>query len=500
MRFFNYLFAVVALAPVLLSGCATVDPHPDYERVGGLVQKTSGHPVGYRPGRDDQIESLIGEMLADGLSLDEAVRIALLNNPEVQGGFFDVGMARADVVQAGLWSNPTLGVSAQFPSGGGLANIEASLAQSIVELWQIPIRREVAERSLDQVVLRLARRIAEIARETKSSYHRAVAATKLHEIAGEHARIASELLDLARLRQEAGAGTAVDVNLAQGVVLEADLARQAARLEEADAMRVLAKLLGLTTDASTLVLRDELASEPVDVSFDDAVTIAGDHRLDLEAGRQVVAGAEANLRLEWRRVFPAVEIGLGLERAERKSQGGRDILADTARASIRERALTAPEIEPRSSRDRDTDLIIGPSLSIELPLFDQNQAGIAKAAFAYERSRKELESLARGIVQDVRGAVDRTRTARAVVTLFQDELLPLAGRSLELSRASYQAGKSSFLSVLEAQRFLLATKRGQVAALRDLATSLVTLEGELGVPVSDIEAVRAAHETPIEND
>jgi cobalt-zinc-cadmium efflux system outer membrane protein len=488
MRFLNHPSVTVAAPLALLCGCATVDPHPDYERVGGLVQVSSGHAVGYRPGRDAEVEPLIEEWMVDGLTLDEAVRVALLNNPEVQGGFFDVGIARADVVQAGLWSNPSLGLSARLPSGGGLANIEASLAQNIVELWQLPIRREVAERSLDQAVVRLARRISEIARETQSSYHRVVAAAKLHEIAVEHARIASELLNLARLRQEAGAAAAVDVNLAEGVVWEADLERRTARLDEADARRALAKLLGLTTDASTLMLGDDLPSDPVDVSFDVAAAIAGTHRLDLEAGRQVVAAAEANLRLEWRRVFPAVEIGVGLERAERKSQGGRDILADTARASIRERALTAPEIESRSSRDRDTDLIIGPSLSIELPLFDQNQAGIAKAVFTHERSRKELESLARGIVQDVRGAVDRARTAGAVATLYRDELLPLAERSLELSRASYQAGKTAFLSVLEAQRFLLATKRGQVAALRDLATSMVALEGELGIPISEIAA------------
>lgn len=466
--------------------CATVDPRPDYDRVAEMSRASTGYAVDYRPERDDAVDAEVEAMLADGLTVDVAARVALLNNPGLQASFYDVGVARADVVQAGLLSNPTLGVSARFPSGGGLAGIEAGLAQSIIELWQIPVRRESAERSLDRAVLQLAQRITQTAHDTRVAYYRAVAAMQLRVIADQHASIAENLLEMARARREAGVATALETNLARSSALEADLGREAARLDEADARRALARLMGVASDPAQLVLTDALPETAPDVTFEAAAVAARAHRLDLRAGRQLVAETEANLRLEWHNVFPSIVLGVELEREARRSSSGRDWVADTVRASVREGALTAPEIRGREPGEGDTDLVIGPSLSIELPVFDQNQAQIAKAEFLYERSRKELEALARGIAQDVRGAVDRHQTSKRVVGMYEGELIPLSQNNLEISRVSYKSGHASFLSVLEAQRFLLATRRGHVAALRDLANASISLEREMGVPIGAI--------------
>ena len=64
------------------------------------------------------------------------------------------------------------------------------------------------------------------------------------------------------------------------------------------------------------------------------ITLARERRLDIRAVRQAVAVAETRLREQWRMIFPAVAVGVALERAERKRLGGRDLLADTARSSI----------------------------------------------------------------------------------------------------------------------------------------------------------------------
>ena len=133
--------ALISLSfSLLLSSCATVEPRLDYDRVAERVAEVTGMGEVYRPGEQERIAALVEERMADGLTVDDAVTIALLNNRSLQAAFFDVGMARADVVQAGLLSNPSIGVSVRFPSGGGLANIEASVAQNIAELWQIPLR------------------------------------------------------------------------------------------------------------------------------------------------------------------------------------------------------------------------------------------------------------------------------------------------------------------------------------------------------------------------
>ncbi|MFQ5412525.1 MAG: TolC family protein, partial [Phycisphaerae bacterium] len=202
------------------------------------------------------------------------------------------------------------------------------------------------------------------------------------------------------------------------------------------------------------------------------------------AAEQAVAAAAARLQEQYRLIFPNVEIGVAFERGARQQQGGRKLLADTARASIAGGALTAPDIEPRSERQRNqrTDFVIGPSIGLELPIFDQNQAQIAKARFAYERAMKALEALDLAATQQIRGAVDRARTSWRIIRLYRDHTLPLAKDNLDLSRKSYQAGKTSFLSVIEAQRFFLDSRKRFVAASRDAAVTIPEMERSIGLP------------------
>lgn len=185
-------------------------------------------------------------------------------------------------------------------------------------------------------------------------------------------------------------------------------------------------------------------------------------------------------------IFPTVELGVSLERGERKSQGGRDVLADTARASIAGGGLTAPGIQPRSARRKHTDLIVGPSISLELPIFDQNQAQIAKAEMAYRQSAKLLGALELAASQEVRNAADRAMTAWDIARFYRDDFLPLAEKNLELSRESYRAGRASFLAVLEAQRFFLDTRSRYVGALGDAAIALPDLERVVGLPLTQL--------------
>jgi cobalt-zinc-cadmium efflux system outer membrane protein len=482
----SILFSAVAL--LTAGGCATVNPQPDYEQAGNQISAATGQEHVYRPDDDDAIADRVAELLDGGVTADEAVQVCLLNNPTLQAAFMGIGMARADVVQAGLFSNPSLGIAVQFPAGGGLAMLEAGVAQNIAELWQIPARKLAAGRSLDAAILEVARRAAGLAADAKVAYYEAVGADEHHRIALQNLAIADNLLEMALARQEAGAANELDVNLSRSLALDANLDVQTARLAAAEARRSLAKLLGVTTDADDLVLLDSLPETPQKAPDAQRLhDIARKWRLDLRAAEQAVRAAEARLREEHRRVFPTVELGLALERGERpRSDGGRDIFADTARASIANGGLTAPDIEPRS--DRDTDFIIGPSLDVELPIFDQNQAQIAKARFACEQTRKMLQALDRAVTQEIRSAIDRAATAWRVVQIYRDRALPLAQSNLDLSRESYRAGRASFLAVLEAQRFSLEARRSYVSAARTAATTIPELERTVGLPYDKLVA------------
>jgi cobalt-zinc-cadmium efflux system outer membrane protein len=482
----RYLSLVVTTA---LVGCASVNPRIDYERASQYIAEATGQTQVYRPEEEELVEGLVQQMLADGLTSDEAAQVCLLNSPTLQAAFMDVGMARADVVQAGLLSNPSLGISVQLPAGGGLVNLEGALAQNIADLWQIPARKRAAERSLDQAILEAARRAADLATDAKVAYFEAVGADERHHIAEENRGIARDLLALALARQQAGEANELEVNLSRSLALEAELEVEAARLGASDARRALAALLGIERDADGLVLLEGLPDVPPQIPVPEGVIeLARRQRLDIQAARQVLSLAEARLQEERWRLFPAVEIGVGFEREARKREGGRDILADTARASIANGGLTAPDIQPRSARGQSMDFIIGPSLDIELPIFDQNQAQIAKAEYACQQARKTLEALDRAVVQEVRAAVDGALTAWRLAEAYRVRAIPLAEANLDLSREAYRAGRVSFLAVLEAQRFHLANRSRYASAAQTAAIKVPELERTAGLPLSSIRA------------
>lgn len=119
-------------------------------------------------------------LLANGLTSDEAVQVALLNNPTVRVALLSVGVSRADVVQSTLFSNPTLFLSLQFPDGGGTPNVEVNLTQNIAELWLVPARKDAAQRDLDRTVLEAARSTAFVVLHVRQAYVRATQIGRAH--------------------------------------------------------------------------------------------------------------------------------------------------------------------------------------------------------------------------------------------------------------------------------------------------------------------------------
>src|SRR5207237_5254301 len=102
------------------------------------------------------------------------------------------------------------------------------------------------------------------------------------------------------------------------------------------------------------------------------------------ASARIRAAEGQNLR-EYARVFPTISLGAELERLETRGVPGRKILADTARESVAAGKLTAPSIQSRAQRRHERsqiiDSIFGPSLTLTLPVWDQNQAQVAKARY-----------------------------------------------------------------------------------------------------------------------
>jgi len=487
----------------LLAGCATVKPQPDYARTHQLIEESTGYPRAYDPEQDELKAEEIEAHLADGLTLQEAVQFALLNNRQLQGAFYDIGIHRADWVQVGLLSNPSLGIGIMFPEGGGRSNLQANIAQNIVDLWQMPVKKRVAERELESRILHVARLAGELAAETKRAYYHGVASQELLRISEEYVALLTKSYEAIRTQREAGTASPLDENLQRAQVLEAELALRDARLAAGNAKHALARLLSLDRDVDALVLSDAIP-ETASLNFDAGTLIAAarEKRLDLRGLAESVRAGDAEVELEYLGIFPEVTLGLGAERMEGRAQPGRNIVADTARASLRNGGLTVPDIESRGERNlaksEEIDFMWGPSLSLELPIFDQNQARIAKARYARIQAVKSYEDLYLSIAQDIRVAVDRASTLWGNAAFYRDELLPQAEKNQDFTDAAYQAGTVDILTLLASQRSLLDAHRGYVQVWSEAAISLADLERAVGLPLDAIQTESARGETDSE--
>jgi len=480
----NILFATAWLT---IAGCTTVKPQQDYEQASRLIESATGQRVTVDPEGAAVARQIAADILADGLTAPEAVQLALLNNPRLQAGFLRIGIGRAAVVQSGLFTNPSLALSLRFPDEGGLANFEVSLAQNIAELWQIRPRIRAAERDLDQTILTLAREASLAAFDAHGAYIRAVQMDRRLEIARENLVIAQQLVELAVARKEAGSGTEVDVNLVRAERVSLDVAYRTSLVAVIEARTNLSKILGLTTPPRELQLADPLP-QGIDLTFtpDQLIEAARMNRLDLKAAGAVTQAAEARVAYERARFLRTVELGVSMERDERRSRGDRNWLSETAWASAENGALTPPSLQPRDPQT--TDYVTGPTLAMELPVFDQNQAQVARAEFELLQANYLKDAIDREIVQESWAIHARAKAAFETAGFMRDELLPLRENGLRLAREAYRVGSTTLLTVLDAQRRLLEARGGYVDVQAAAGLARIDLERIAGQPFAVLSA------------
>ncbi|MBL8880161.1 MAG: TolC family protein [Phycisphaerales bacterium] len=429
----------------------------------------------------------VHELLSAGLNSERASEVALLNNPRVLSGLARVGAARADVVQAGLFSNPKVSLMLRWPDGGGLTNLEMNVAQNIAELWQIPARKESAERDLRRVILDTAREAAQTALDARSAYHRATRAQREQALAEDNLEITRQLLEIALARREAGAGSEIDINLARALHLETELRLREARLSVVELRAALARVLGLTLNPREIRLIDDAA--PPDISPINAQAViraADEHRLDLRSARSMVQAAAARVEYEKTRFLREIEVGISAERMERARRADRNWTNEAVWATAEEGMLALPSLMPRERLQ--TDWVIGPTLMFELPLFDLNDAQIARARYERRAADAVLEAIRREVVQDAWIAYERAAVAWSNTRFYAEELLPLEQDSLVLAREAYQAGRSSLLAVLDAQKTLLASRTGYVRAQEAAQLAAIELERVAGCSLQTLIA------------
>ncbi len=430
---------------LLLSACASVDTSQDYAHYDRLLESATGLPsLTPTTGESPDLDSLT-EYYDDGLTEEEAIRVALLNNPDLLASLASIGIARADLTRVGTLSNPSVSAALLFPSGGGRVGYDVSLVQSFVELWRLPLQRKVARSALERQVLDVADDARRVAADVRAAFAASLVATARADSIRANGSLTEALIRSARDRKELGSGTELEVSSARAEHLSNTLGERTAELESANARRRLARLLGLAALPAGVGL---VAPEPTDRelrSVADLVASALIRRLDLRADFMAIEGLEAEVARQRRGRFGLVAFGGSIERS------------------------------PKRRGDR-TEIDGGPSVDLELPIFHQNQGGIAAAEFALVRARHDYDAALLDSELAIAQAHATYLASRDAEHLFRDEVLPEFERQLDLMRQAFELGSVGHWNVIEAQRSLarqrlahLMTKQRASDALSELS-------------------------------
>ena len=126
-------------------------------------------------------------------------------------------------------------------------------------------------------------------------------------------------------------------------------------------------------------------------------------------------------------------------------------------------------------------------MSLTLPIFDQNQAQVARAHYLYLQQLRLQEDLSNRIGHDIAMAVDRANTTLEDLGFYRNQLLPQAQKTFDFANDSFSEGQTDILVLLKAQERLLDTQRAYVSAQLRATMTLFDLEKTVGLPLNKLK-------------
>lgn len=385
---------------------------------------------------DASAAAAVHELLSRELSVDDAVQVALLNNRRLQATFEDIGVAQADLVQAGLLRNPVFSADFKFSTSGGGTNVELAAAQEFLDVLFVPMRQRIARNELELAKVHVSAAVMDLAGDVRRAFYSHQAAIQTLEMRRTIADATGTSADFAKRLRDAGN------------ITELRLARERAMHEQS-------KLDLATAEADVHATRERLNALMGLWGEDTARWTLAPHLPDVPKKEQELADVESR----------AVERNLELAaaKAELNAKG----------TSLGMQKSVAPfgggDVELGAAAERDTDggWGVGPAVSVPVPLFDTGSARVSRAQAELRRARQNYAATAVEVRSAARAARDALFAARQRAENLRDVVLPLRHTIVEQTQAQYNAMLIGTFDVLAAKQDEIEAGASYVTALRD---------------------------------
>jgi cobalt-zinc-cadmium efflux system outer membrane protein len=433
-------WSAVLVASALLAPAGCLDSHaltPDQAAVSDSLRERTGAGLGpdVPPGRVFVPNTV---SLDEGLSADAAVQLALCNNALFQDLLLDLGLARADVVQAGLLPNPEVLYS--FPVSPKPFKYAVDLPIDVIALRPVRVRAAAAEE--ERARERLVQAGLDLARDVRLAHADWVFARDRLRVAEEIQKLRDRIAKLTTDRFNAGDATPLEVSTARADSLRG---KQEATRAANDLPIFEEKLRNLVGIGGWRVELVPQGADPPDEPAEDLEALVAEAvaaRPDVRAAERFIAAADARVqiaRLGWIRF-------LGIADATSGPSGHN----------------------------------LSPEFRVTVPVFSGNQGAIARAGVERERAVRQLRTVRDRAILEVRQAHAQHVQAAADYQKWTEEIRPAVEEAVRRAEATYEKGGASLVLVLETSRQLIDTRAREAQLRADLTRAWAELERAVG--------------------
>src|SRR6266702_4805510 len=287
---------------VALAGCAHVDPNPAFRELANTVHLRTGKRAQWNRGstEDAQAQSAVTSLLKRPLTADSAVQVALLNNHNLQATYEELGIAQAELVEAGLLKNPVFYFERRLP--GQAAEID--LVQEFVDILLLPLRKRIAAAQFEAAKLRVGHEILTTAAEVRAAFYEHQGDQQLVDLRKTVADATERSAETALKMHEAGNLRDLDLASEQATHAQAKIDLAKAQANAVQSREKLNKLMGAFGAQTNWTVASRLSELPGnEVSTAQLESRAIQQRLDLAAARQqFIAAARDKMLLSRRQV------------------------------------------------------------------------------------------------------------------------------------------------------------------------------------------------------
>lgn len=389
------------------------------------------------------------------LTLDQAWALAQAANTTLRSKQAQLAAAEGLATDAAslLANNPQLSAERtrrSVPTSGAIERRNewsAGISQTLEIAGQPGYRREAANAAVQALLLEIDDTVRQQRAEVSERFYRVLALQQRVEIEAQAMRLFEDSARAVEKRRGAGEDTRLDANVA---LVEAERARnQLATVQEQllDARAALATTLQLPPSES-IEAAGSLSPNPIGYTREGLLQSAlAQPRLQSFIARE--QSAQSKLRLERAARYPDVTVGMNVGR-----EG------------------------PGDARERLTTLTV----SVPLPLFKHNAAGIGQAATELAQAQIERRAAERDLPAQVHALWGKLQSLQSRIERLQRSVLPALADNERLSVKSRQAGQIGLLELIVTTRQSLDARRDLVDALLDYQTTRTALEAAAGWP------------------